>query len=176
MTNAEMIKVLKDEADRNPASRAVLFMFSQRQRPRGTLTLDGLVHRMRQDGFPCTKKDFEPIIKALASVGIGVLNTTGRGKLIGLKEITTDFKSVGECVFGEAVEIKTFTPRVRFTKVTPPPRRSSLLVRPGLHTPNSNFQVSLDVLLNGKHVLIPVPKDLTNEDLAALIGRFKTGS
>lgn len=162
MTNVELVEVLKTEAEKNPATKAALMVFCVRKRPRRTLTLVGLEQRMQKEGYRYSRKDYEPFIRILEFVGVGVLDFDGRGRLKGLKGIKISFKSIGDAVFSDG-QIVAIPQRNRFTAI---PKPKVLVAKPGL-------TLSLGVEINGKQVNIPIPKELNNEDLAILIAKFK---
>lgn len=171
-----IIEALKREAEANPASKAALMVFALRERPRSTLTLVGLEHRMQREGFKYAKVDFIPLLTAMANIGIGELTRDRKGAVAGLENIRITFTSLGEAVCGDRKELQTFKLRNKFTRILPPKKPPLTPVSPKdlvFNKVEKSFQVNLEVSINGKLVHIPVPKELTNEDIMTLIGRFK---
>jgi len=164
MTNKESIEFLRKEADLNLATKSVFEVFCIRKRPRTTLTLVGLEHKMQKEGYKYTKKDYEPCLRALAFVGFGIMDFDAKGRLLGIKNIKTTFKSLGEAILGVRDDIKTFRQRNHFVSVSKPP---------GLTTKASLIEVSIEIMINGHLVHVPIPRALDSAGVAALIDRLK---
>ncbi len=168
-----IVEALKREAEVNPASKAALMVFAVRKRPRSTLTLVGLEHRMQREGFKYEKAQFVSLLTAMANVGIGDPVKDAKGKIVGLKNIHTTFQSIGNAVCGDGQELETFKLRNKFNKI-PTPRRPQVIPKPpSIAETTKGLTVNLEIYINGKSVRIPVPTDLTNEDIMTLISRFK---
>src|SRR6185369_6536291 len=103
-----VVEELKKEAETHPASKAALMVFCLRKRPRTTLTLIGLEHKMQREGFTYNKSEFLPLLTAMNSVGIGEFTKDSKGKIVGLEGINVTFKSLGEAVFDDKKQIETF--------------------------------------------------------------------
>lgn len=162
MTNKEMIDVLKIEADKNPATKAALQIFCLRKRPRSTLTLAGLEHKMKKAGYMYSKRDYEPLLRILEFVGVGTLDLYN-GRIKGLKNIKVTFQSIGKSVFGDQINVESRKQRNKFTDL----KSGRTVPKP------SSLALNLDLIVNGKHVIIPLPQDLNNQELIDLIGWIK---
>jgi hypothetical protein len=168
MDTKQAYEILKKEQNSNSVSDAVFTMFTERKRPRQTLTLLGIEHRMKlEKGVNFPKEDYIPAIKALAEAGFGELDKDPKGQIVGLKNIKTKLKSIGMVLAGQSKEFETFKARPKFVEfkvkgVVPKPKA---IAKP--------FNLSIQVSVNGKIVHIPVPKELSTQDVAELISRFK---
>lgn len=176
MDTKQVVEILKKESDSNPASKAALMVFCLRDRPRSTLTLLGLEHRMKAEGFDHSKEEYIPLLKALVAAGIGQLTYADNGSILGIQGVDVTFLSIGEAVFKGKEELEKFKQRKKFKKLPPAPRAKVVPInksQPELVTKPKSLSIGLQISLNGKLLSIPVPTNFSNEDLSELIGRFK---
>lgn len=178
MDDKLMVEAMKREAESNPASKVALKSFCQRKRPRSTLTLVGLEHRLQAEGYDFPKSDYVSLLTALANVGFGELTRDHKGNISGLKSIKKTFESLGDAVTKEGAppELVSFKLRPKFTRVAYKKQYAAPLApKPQVLTVEAprGLTVNLEVSINGKSVHIPVPNELTNEDIMTLISRLK---
>lgn len=169
MNVVEVVNALRKEADENKVSNAVLHVFAVRQRARNVIILNSLANRMRREGFSFKKEEYVPLLKLMANLGLGVLMLDPKGKVKGLKDIRITLQSIGTAGCGHGNELKSFIKRNKFTPIPAPIDRrapESVPTTPGL-------TVSLEFMINGKFIKIPVPKNFTADDVAALLKRIK---
>lgn len=176
MNTKEMISQLRLEASKNPALNAVLHVFACRQRARSTLDVKVLERRMVKEGFKYASEEYVKILRLLGGVGIGKLDTDPKGRVRALKDIKITFQSLGLAVYsGNDNELKTFKQRNKFVKLPIPTNVKlediKVVGRPKVISGGSN--ITLTVSVGSKAVSIPVPKDLTPEEITELVARFR---
>ncbi len=180
MNHKSMIEKLKSEASNNSVLNSVLHMFAFRKRARRDLTVVGLRHRMLSEGFLYSDEQYESVIRSLADAGVGTLNTSGRGDVLGLKGITVTLQSLGKATcspsgkLGALDRIKT---KNRFQEVPNPPvspiTQKSPTVRPLKAIKEAKAPLVLTVLINDKPLNIKVPSDFEGQDFQTLLERLQ---
>lgn len=167
MNKNEIIQALQSEAKANPASNAVFHVFAIRKRARNTVTLTALYNRMRREQFNYSKQEYLPVIKKLVSLGLGTGVYNKRSRLIGVKDLETTLQSIGVAACGDTnADLGKFKPRNKFSKVI---HKNQIPALAALRTAFLNIEVAV----NDKKIQIPIPKDLSTEDLAALLNRLQ---
>lgn len=170
MTNSkEVISTLKLEAKKSPAADAVFHVWALRKRARSIVTLAALDQKMRQEGFHYAKSDYAPLLKLLASLGVGHLSIDSKGRVVALKDIKTTLQSLGKAICeGEASNVKTFRKRARFTPVPAHIAPEA----PQVKQPMPGLRVQLSIVVNDKAVRLPT-EGLSPEEIALLLGQFR---
>jgi hypothetical protein len=193
MTQKDMVAFLKKESLTNDCLRSVLVVFCTRVRPRRTLTVKGLSYKMSNEGFSYSQKEYESVIGALAYAGFGQPDLVGT-KVVGLRDIKMTFQSLGDVVYNNGSKLRDFKSRNKFNKVSDflsteseeivlnrtdytefvevgKPKPST-----GLRIESKSFEMSLELMINGKPVRVQVPNNLTSDEVSELVTRLKTGS
>lgn len=174
MAPNEVIQVLKKEAETNPVANAVFHVFAIRRRARNSITIIGLTQKMKVEGFDFDTQKYADILRLLASLGFGKLDIDSKGKVRALKEIKTTLQSIGKVACGDKESLRNFKVRNKFIDM--PVRKNQDPDSPkevhtlGLRTTQMNLALSI----NGKIVTIPVPKNLTTNEIALLIAGFNS--
>lgn len=169
MNMDQVIESLRKEAQINSASNAVVHMFALRERARATIVLTSLHNKMVIEGFTFERQDFIPLVRLMASLGLGTLTVDSKGRVLGLHDIKVKLQSLGQAVCGKDVKVIKFKLRNRFRELpqvefTPEPKKV---------VSSSEYKINLEVSINGRAVHIPVPKDMSGEDIALLVGRLQ---
>jgi hypothetical protein len=120
---------------------------------------------MKKEGFNYYRSEYLPVIKLLADLGFGTLDVDSKGKIRGVKNIKVTLQSIGAAACKQNTFIKGFSPRNKFTTVSP--IRNEPQAVKAMPT-----AVSLEFNINGKILHIPVPKDLTGEEIAQIVKKL----
>lgn len=159
MTAKDIIETLKQKASQNQATNDVLHAWAARERARQSVTVEALTHRMKREGFKHTREDYAEVLKTMADLGIGQLVKDSKGRISALKDVKTTLQSLGSAVVGTAANLKSFRARNRYRKM---PHNQA-------PAPAASKSVVITVYLGQKALPIPVPKDLTSEEIADLV-------
>jgi hypothetical protein len=191
MTTIETVQKLTNEAKVNPVWNAVAHVFALRERARSQVTVTALEQRMKDEGFEFGREDYENVLKLLASVGVGKLVRDTKGRINALVDIKVTLQSIGKVAAGAATEVMGFQRKRRFGKLAGARRRAkrkggplTMLRQPApkledrrpgreprpYQTPGA--RVVLTVIIGEKPVNIPIPAELTADEIAKLIGSF----
>lgn len=172
MSQNEMIEMLKQEATKNEAFKAVCLMWALRERARSQVTVTALSARMKKEGFNFSKTRYKDILKFLASTGLGRLDSSPSGDIRSLKEIRVSLQSLGKSVCTGSKELKNIQKRNRYHKVPVTEHTRVATPAPIRH---KNSSVVLTFMINGKAINISVPQDLTPIEIGTLVARFQEG-
>lgn len=161
MTKTEIVEKLVQETETNPIANAVFHVFALRRRNRSTLTITSLYYKMKQEGFDYPKTDYIPIMELLASLGFGELTTSRSGAVTGLKNIKIALQSIGAVACRQKLSLEGFNRRPKFERIS---NRQISIKKPQ--------QVNLELVINGKYLHIPVPKEFDSEEITTLIKKL----
>lgn len=157
----ELISKIKQEALTSDVLKAVLMKFSTRLRNRATITPAGMKLALHKDGTNFTKNDYGNVLKFLADVGVGTLETGPRGQVKSLNKIKLDLKTIGSMVLG------TPSASAELPAVTVEPVHvSSISERPG------PYSVELVIDMDGEFVKFPGMSDLAPSELGKFLLKF----
>lgn len=179
-TQKQLIEALKHEATTNTTSNAVLHMWALRERARHEVTIHGLSCRMKKEGFTHDKKDYEPLLRRMADLGVGKLKVDGKGRIVALVEVKTTLQSIGKAVCGNQFKaLEPYKSKNRYVSVPKPVPNNIEKLYPAqkvlVSTPTSVSQepLRLTFTLNTHPVTVSIPSDLSNDDVSQLIGRLR---
>lgn len=159
--NIKSVEVeLVKEAESNPAASAVFHLLAMRTRDRSTLNLSGLYNTMRKEGFPFTKKEYMNVLAFLSNLKLGTMSVTKRGRIIGLKDIPVNLKSIGTlaCKVGSKALVE----------------RRRVVERPIILPTELKADSKVVIYVKGKPVTLTLSPDSTPEDIAFIIKKFYT--
>lgn len=186
-----LIETLKAEAPKDATLNAVLHMFAARERARAQVTLAALSNRMKEEGFSYDRADYARVLKLLANLGVGRLDTGQNGQVRALKDVKVTLQSIGNVSVGSGTTIEQLSFRNRFQRIpvveAAPPRAPTPVTskspeikleladyghRPRVQPrpPEGVWEVLCVPLENGNTFKTYIPKGLTKTD-AALIGK-----
>lgn len=171
----EMVMSLQKEVQQDAAFNAVAHVLALRERARGQLTLRALSQRMKKEKFNYSDAQYAAILKKLAHLGFGRLDTDFKGRVRGLKEIKMTLQSIGAAACGQKVSLSHHRQRNRFLTVVPPTdirnapptqaeRRVSALAQ--------IEKIALSVVINGKSLKLEIPREFTAEEVSAVISQL----
>jgi hypothetical protein len=185
-------QALRDLKASNPVADALFTDWALRQRARANVTMHGLEQRMKADGFAFDKQEYGKVLKFLAGLGLGRLDTDHKGRVRALKDVKTTLQSIGLAACGEKGAVVPFRQRNRFVKLVPK-AAAPAEGTPVPATPKPQIQpvpmrrrrpkvvgrilnsapIGLQVTLNGKMVSFQLPKGLTGDQIAELVSKFQ---
>lgn len=174
----EVIQTLKLEAATDDKFAKVCDMLAARERSRSQMTLKALDLRMKQHGHPLQEDDYRRVIKVLADLGFGTLETDSRKRPSALKGVKVSLASIGEVALGRARGFKSVRLRNRFYKlplhaVPVPAANRDPIQKPVLKTlsvtPSAKGIIGLTLVINNKPVNISVTENLTANEIATLV-------
>lgn len=176
MTNKEMVELLKKEAQNNPAANAIFHVFALRQRARNSVSILGLKQSMKSAGFDFTRAEYIKVLRFLATLGIGRLDTDPRGKVRALKDVRITLQSIGESACGsENIGLKYYKERNKFVDL-PSQQKYAQVPKPEVIAPTAsvspmtlNAHLKLTLIINDKELQIELPKGFTAQETALLI-------
>ncbi len=192
MTTQNLVTELKNKATQDKVFNDVCVVFATRDRARFTVTVGGLMQRMKKDGFTYGPSELQPVLRFLASLGLGHLQMSA-GKVIALTDVKTTLQSIGSVALGQTTALAKFRQRHKFhaipvKSITAPaakaiaaavlPKKTlKLNLAPVEKTAISEgvkaASMTLLVKFKGADLAIPVPMGLASRDVAALIEQFK---
>lgn len=176
MSQSQIIESLKLAAQKDKATDAVLHVFAMRERARAQVTMSALEQKMRAERFSFDRQDYVRVLKLLAELGLGRLDTDTRGRVRALKDIKTSLQSIGAAACGQSTKLDRFKMRNKFSKITAGVVKEKLAAPVEVPAPQKEAGVTaigLTVSINGKMMTVSVPKDLTAQEIALLVGRFQ---
>jgi len=174
----ELVTALRAEAKKNPVANDVFHMFAHRERARKDVTLTALAARMESEGFKHEPAEYAKVLKFLAEHRVGTLKKNGGGRIKALENVTMTLQSIGSSAIGSLGNVEAFRSRVRYSKlpeVTPAPapfveRRVSPMTGSGAV---AGVQLSVTYIINGKPITFNIPKEMNEQEIAALLAKFK---
>jgi hypothetical protein len=189
MNEQTAIQTLKKEIKSNPAADAVFHLFAARQRARHQVTVRALFYKMSKEGFKFTKSDYAAVLKRVGQLGFGRIEYDRTGNVQALKDIKVTLQSLGEAVIRqEQVAISAYNKRNRFTQLAssvaadlraeqPKPPKLAVVKAPEkqvvVYPYRSASTVSITLTIAGKPVILPIPGELSPEEIAALISHLR---
>lgn len=93
-------EVIKRESQKDEVLRDMLHIFGDRERTlrEGELSLKSFSTRAKKAGFEHAERDYARRIQFLADAGLGKLDKTDNGRVLGLKHVGVDVRSLAEAV------------------------------------------------------------------------------
>lgn len=173
---AAVVEALKKKVAEDKTARDVFHVMSLRERARNVVTLGGLDQRMKKEGFNYEKGDYVTVLKFMASLGFGKLETDSRGRVTALKDIKTTLQSIGEVAMGLNAELHPWKQRNKFRVLSSPTLKAVPKAVEPEAAPTLSIPVSLTVVINGKAVNVALPNNLNERDVADLVMRFREKS
>lgn len=175
MTIKEMIDQLVTEANTNKASDAAFHVMAFKRSARnGVFQLSAFTRKMKKEGFNYSNTDYVPLLKLLAQLGMGQLNKSTSGKVIGLKNMTYTMSSIGMAAAGKAPTLEPYKARNKYTPLVPPlgtkadrRKKSTELLPETL----KQTDINLELIIHGKAVKLILPKGMTPMEIATLISK-----
>ncbi len=176
MTNQNnVVELLREKASTDPVSSAVLHMWALRKRARHEVTLDGLAARMKAEGFIHDKRQYEPILKFIANLGLGRLQVDAKGHVIALKEIKTTLQSIGRaaCDVRAADDaLKIYRKKTRFRNLAvhrvSDDKQPEAKEAPTVSQQAPVGTMSLVLSANGQPITVPIDPNLPDEEFLYL--------
>ena len=169
MDTSKVVEVLREKTKESDTLNAVMHVIAMRKRARNNLTIGGLDQKMRSEGFTFTKSQYAEVLKLLASLGVGRLDTDAKGKVRALKDIKIKLQSLGEAAVGQAKKLENWRQRHKYSPLV----ATAEMIKPKAGGEGTGFPVSITVVINGKPVNFRVPKELNENEIADLVVRFR---
>lgn len=185
MNQTEVITAIKEEAKSNKAADAVFHMWATRARARGQVTIAALDQRMQREGFTFDKAEYAKLLKRMADLGFGRLDTSS-GKVLALKDVKVKLQSIGKAAIGTETTIEGWRARNKFRHLPAvkaaeakqsesKPLPVASLVHQS-HPAREGYRagvVYIAVNLGEKLVSLPVPGNLTDAEVGMLVRRLR---
>lgn len=183
MTTKDLVTALSQEVQKNPVFKDFALHCVTRQRARKELTLTSVSRNMKAEGFDYSDAQLIQVLKTLSELDIGKLDRDHKGRIRGLKDIRLTLQSLGAAALGqENPNLKPFKGRAAFgviAKEAVPTPTAPYTGEDRRRAPRpwqtSGAKVVLTVLLGEKPINIPMPSNLTPEEIAALVQKFSKG-
>lgn len=175
---ARAVQFLRERVAKDKIAKDVFHVMSIRERARNVITLGGLQQRMKKEGYNYEMGDYAGVLKVLADLDFGSLMTDSRGKIVGLKDIKITLQSIGRAALGESDDLVGWKPRNKYVPLAdaiPPesviesPRRIKTKETIPTEENLDSHTMVLRVLINGRPVNIPIPKEMPEKEVANLI-------
>lgn len=170
MTTNQVVQTLKQQAS-DPVANAVFHMWALRKRARNEVTINGLHARMKAEGFVHSKTQYEPLLKLMATLGLGKLSTDAKGRVIALREVKTTLQSLGRavCETKSAPTLKRYQPKTKFRSLQ---LEHAEPVKASEETPVTRADTSITVTVDSKSMTFPIDKEVSDEEAGYLVGKF----
>lgn len=153
----EVATTLTQEAEKNPVFNAVAHVLALRERNRHNLTTRGLYYKMRKEGFSYQEKDYIPIFKLLNDLGLAKAHTDDKGRIEQIREFRMPLKAIGAAACGERPT------RVQVLDIQAAPPKPKAM---------ESTLTTITVSINNKPIQVTIPKDITKEELLAILTKF----
>jgi hypothetical protein len=179
VADTSIIEALKKEALASKAFNAVCHVFAFRQRTRYVLTIVGLRQKMKAEGFTFSNEEYAKVLRTLASLGIGQLMVSPRGRIRALKNINITLQSIGQAACGDKAKLEGFKPSNKFIRLVSNPET---VVKKPQEPPKvqelspktqESKAIKLIVYLGGSPVTFAVPEELSTNEIAGLIQKLR---
>ncbi len=179
MNQSEVIETLRKKAGVDPVANAVFHMWAVRQRTAPSISIMSLVYRMKKEGFKFHKQQYAELLEFLASVGLGRLERSSKGRVKALKDIRFTLQSIGSAAVSRT---GTFSHRKNRNRYQELPQRVEQAIETVVKASTAAVEeapkaevtkglvkgLSLTFQVNGKPLRVHLPKDFTTEDLHEL--------
>lgn len=167
----EVTDKLRSEANKDPVFSAVAHVFAMRERARQQVTVRNLAFTMHKEGFKFNKEQLQRVLKFLAGLHLGRLETTSKGEITALKDIRITLQSIGLAAVAKQDSLERLKTHNSFSRLPNTPASSkdeapSIPPKPHAKTP------TLVVKMNGDSLTFDLPKNVTMKDLMALVARM----
>lgn len=165
----DIVACLRAEATKSPVFSALAHVFALRERTRSQITLSSLAASMKKEGFQYSRQDLEKALKFMASIGIGAIETDGRGRTRVLKGIKVTLQSVGLAAISKKDSLEKFTLANKFSKLpivnaaTPPSVAKKHIAAAQTLTPGLKSKITAEV--GGKIMTFELPKNMEVKDI-----------
>lgn len=181
MTNQiQVIDTLKQLANSDSVANAVFHMWALRERARHEVTVDGLHARMKKEGFTHAKQQYAPLLELMARLGFGKLYRDGKGNIVALREVRMTLQSIGRAVCGRELkpQLRPFKKKNIFQTMS---LNRELMVEPTppkpIVPPKAPIALAekgeITVSFDSKSLTFPINGDLSDEEIAFLINKFR---
>lgn len=188
-----VLKALREAAAKDKAFQDVCYVFSIRERARQTVSVDALVAQMKKEGFEHKRAQYVEVLKTLARLGIGRLETTKGGGVKGLIDVKYKIQSIGAAAVNPKEKVEAFKQKNKFIKLdsfealgnavkpqatTGKSATAAPVAQPRPTTPAPNAHAlatkkpSVPVQTTNGVILLDLPRPLTNEEYARLVARM----
>lgn len=159
----EAIHRLQEASKQDAKLESVFQVLAHRVRNRHNLTTKGLYYKMRKEGFDYSEKEYIPLFKLMAEVGLCQLQKNNKDRVIACREFKLPLKSLGEAVSG----LKTFQAPKTVTEAV------EVLVETKKHQVSLKAGIMLTLYLHDKLVKVEVPENITKEELIGILYKFQ---
>jgi hypothetical protein len=176
----EICAALLKESKENQAADAFFHVCAMRKRDRTTLTIKSITQRMKKEGFKFEVVQYEKILKLLAVLELGTLQVNKKGVPLALINIKAPLQSIGMAATGQPKKLEAFLPTKKSSLVATAEMVKTSAATKALWGSGATargphgYPVSITVVVNGKPVNFRVPKELTKDDIADLVVRFRS--
>lgn len=157
--NKQLIEQLKVKAEKSEVLRAIIDVFSKRERTRSTVTVPALSNKLKANGTAFSREDCRAALKDLANLGLGSAIKDSRGNIQGLKNIILNLNQIGNEVKGSPYVLP------KHGLKQPNVGRPAILRKAPENRPN----VSITVSFHGKPLTLDIPKGFNGKDISDLI-------
>lgn len=170
----ERILELKKEAESNPAVMDVFKMFSGRERARGQVSLKALALRMKQNGYEYNEKDYDEILRLLAKYEFGDLEEDKKGRVKRLKNVKYTLQSIGKVVCSQNGKLEKYDKKAEYKDLSKG-NWTIESVKPdvSIYPFRVSGIMSITMSVNGKAIIVPLPEDLTADEIHEIVKRFQ---
>lgn len=139
-----------------------------------SLSVRGVVNGLKEAGTPVGLTKAREFLTALVECGVGKGVKDDDGKLSNVTKMVLNTREIGEAVVGDSKNLRRFHAdrKSRNIEGAADAVRASpqeLKIYPMRKASN----ISITVTINGKPVILPLPDDLSSDQLSALIERLK---
>lgn len=149
--------LIRAQAGKNVAFLAVCKMFAERERTAKVLTLQSLRQRMKLiQGETHARVEYANALMFLSQIGIGVLETSKRGKVVALKGITVPLQDIGLMALNKAADATV-------TVIDAIP-----VVRPIIER---QYKVSLVINIDGEDIKFEMPNKMSMRSINLLASK-----
>lgn len=132
----EMVEAIQKEAQTNPVFGQVCEKLATRIRNRDHLTVGALKLAMDKDQQTYPRHEYVAIVRFLAKIGLGKLETDNKGNVIGLTKIPISLQQIGQVAKSGELKLSP-----------PPPAQPSIMDCP----------TGLAISFRGNQVMFPGP-------------------
>lgn len=154
------LETLKENTAKDAVLSDVAHVLAQRKRTRDSITMVGLVQKMKVEGFKHKRAEYARVLKTLSSLGLGKLQVNN-GNVKALKHVTMPLQSIGMAALGQKGD-KQKEVRKRGRKVYSNKRSSK-----GVNI------VGITIEINGRPIGLSLQTNTSMVEVAEIISRLQ---
>lgn len=168
------LEKLKSRLSSDEGLRTISQYYLEHKATYTSLSARGVVNGLKAAGSPVGLTKAREFLAVLVDCGVGRGEKDEEGKLSNVVKMAINTREIGEAVAGDSKNLKRYTEDRKARGIdsladTVKNAAADLKIYPMRQASN----VSITVTINGRPIIMPLPSDLSADQLAALLERLK---